>query len=358
MKILVLTRYSRMGASSRLRSLQYINVWKNSGVEFYISPLLDDYYLKRIYAGERAPKVNILAAYFKRLGLLLKVRDFDLVWIEKELFPNFPSWAEYCLARGGVPYVVDYDDAIFHNYDISLHPLKRLLKNKIKSVMRHAAMVTVGNSYLGRHAIEAGAKVVEMVPTVIDLARYPAPVARASGTPLVVGWIGSPSTVKFLIPLLPVIAHLAQTVSVEFLIIGASVDLATYPFARNVQWREETEVEEIEKFDIGVMPMPDTAWERGKCAYKLIQYMACGKAVVGSPVGMNVDVVQDGINGLLASTPAEWLAALTHLLSDEALRNSMGRRGRQLVEEKYCLEVTAPKLLQSLQMIASTRKFS
>lgn len=356
MKILALTRYSRLGASSRLRSLQYIDIWQEDGVEFHVSALLNDDYVQALYKGEKTPFSKILAAYARRLRALLNASHYDLLWIEKELFPYLPSWAEICLAQFNVPYVVDYDDAIFHNYDVSSHPLKRLLKNKIKSVMRNATIVTVGNSYLGRHAMEAGAKMVEMVPTVIDLSRYPEPITRPSGTPLVVGWIGSPSTVKFLTPLLPVMARLALTIPIEFVIIGANVDQTKYPFARSVQWQESTEVAEISKFDVGVMPLPDSAWERGKCAYKLIQYMACGKAVVGSPVGMNVDVIEDGVSGFLATTDGEWLAALTRLLSNEALRDAMGRRGRQLVEEKYCLDVTAPRLLQSLRTIASNRK--
>lgn len=336
--------------------MQYLDAWHDTDVDFHVAPLLNDDYLNQIYAGKRASPVNILIAYAKRLRLLLQIRHFDVVWIEKELFPNLPAWAELCLAHCGVPYIVDYDDAIFHNYDVSSRPFKRLLKNKIKVVMRHAAMVTVGNSYLRRYATDAGAKHVEMVPTVIDLARYPTPIAQQPIKPLVVGWIGSPSTVKFLTPLLPVLAKVAQTVPLEFVIIGASVNTATYPFARTVVWQEATEVAEISKFDIGVMPLPDTAWERGKCAYKLIQYMACGKAVIGSPVGMNVDVVEDGVSGFLAGTDAAWFAALMRLLSDEHMRHDMGRRGRAIVEQKYCLGVTSPRLLQSLRTVASSGK--
>ncbi|WP_202412856.1 glycosyltransferase family 4 protein [Duganella lactea] len=345
-----------MGASSRLRLLQYIDTWCGSNTVFRVEPLLGDAYLKRIYKGKRASRISLLRAYGKRLQLLLSAGKFDLVWIEKELFPNLPAWAEICLAHFKIPYVVDYDDAIFHNYDISPNPLKRLLKNKIKAVMNRAALVTVGNSYLARHAIDAGARLVEMVPTVIDLNRYPSPSSPTAGAPLVVGWIGSPSTVKFLAPLLPVMARVADTVPIEFVIIGANVDTATYPFARSVVWQEATEVAEVSKFDIGVMPLPDTAWERGKCAYKLIQYMACGKAVIGSPVGMNIDVIEDGSNGFLASTDDAWYEALMRLLTNQTLRNAMGCRGRQMVEQKYCLEVTGPKLLGSLRTVASNGK--
>jgi glycosyltransferase involved in cell wall biosynthesis len=355
MKVLLLTRYTRKGASSRLRSLQYVDMLASLGVEVQVSPLLGDGYLQAIYTGQRKPLIALVRTYLRRLSTLLRARDFDLIWIEKELFPNLPSWFERLLAGTRTPYVVDYDDAIFHNYDQTSNPLKRLLKNKIAKVMRHSAMVIAGNSYLGDYAIRAGATVT-IIPTVIDIRRYPEPVTQAPEAVLSVGWIGSPATIKFLITLLPVMERLAAKLPLQLVIIGASIDTQRYPFARNVAWSEQTEVEEISRFDVGVMPLPDAPWERGKCAYKLIQYMACGKAVVASPVGMNVDVVQHGVNGFLASSDEQWFQALSELLSNPQLRQSMGRVGRTLVEEQYCLQIAAPRLQSLFEQIISKRK--
>ena len=109
-------------------------------------------------------------------------------------------------------------------------------------------------------------------------------------------------------------------------------------------WDEATETGEIGKFDVGIMPLPDNPWERGKCGFKLIQYMACGKPVVASPVGVNREIVVDGVNGFLASSHDEWVRALERLKSDPELRRTMGANGRRMVEEKYCLQVTAPRL--------------
>jgi glycosyltransferase involved in cell wall biosynthesis len=356
MNILVLTRYSRLGASSRLRSLQYVNALAGSAIKFQVFPLLNDDYLRTIYAGEKVSFFTVMSAYWNRLKILRNARNFDVVWIEKELFPNFPCWFELLLARFRVPYVVDYDDAIFHNYDASTNPFLQLLKNKIDKVMLHAALVTVGNSYLGHRAIKAGSNHVTILPTVIDIRRYPPPLEQINNERLVIGWIGSPSTVKFLQPLLPVLARLTTIFPLELTVIGAKIDAPDYGFIRCVAWDEATEVEEIGRFDIGVMPLPDKRWERGKCAYKLIQYMACGKPVVASPVGMNVDVVQEGINGLLADTDEAWFHALFHLLTDVGLRQTMGRHGRRLVEEKYCLQVMAPKLLQLFEQVLSDKR--
>ena len=356
MKVLVLTRYSRMGASSRLRALQYVDALVGPATKFQVFPLLDDAYLCAIYAGKRASIFTIVQAYGRRLRILQRVQDFDVVWVEKELFPYWPSWFEQWLAQSGVPYVVDYDDAIFHNYDLSPNLFKRLLKNKIGKVMRHAALVMAGNSYLASHAHEAGATHITILPTVIDIRRYPPPVERINNEHLIVGWIGSPATVKFLRPLLPIMARLTEFFSLELVVIGANVDAPDCGFVRSIAWQENTEVEEISRFDVGVMPLPDAPWERGKCGYKLVQYMACGKPVVASPVGMNVDIVQEGINGFLADTDDAWFHALFRLLSDAGLRQSMGRHGRTLVEEKYCLQVTAPKLLRLLEQVVAEKK--
>jgi glycosyltransferase involved in cell wall biosynthesis len=113
-------------------------------------------------------------------------------------------------------------------------------------------------------------------------------------------------------------------------------------------WDEATETAEIGNFDVGIMPLPDNPWERGKCGFKLIQYMACGKPVVASPVGVNREIVVEGVNGFLASTQKEWVDALLRLKENPALRRTMGERGRRMVEERYCLQVTAPRLQRIL----------
>lgn len=356
MNVLVLTRYSRMGASSRLRMLQYIETGSLGDARFEIYPLLDDAYLRTIYAKKRVSLLSLARAYCKRLLVLFRVRKFDVVWIEKELFPNFPSWFEYWLARSGIPYLVDYDDAIFHNYDVSLNPFKRLLKNKIRNVMRHAALVVPGNPYLAHHALEAGARRVEIFPTVIDLQRYSSPDKFAGEKPFVIGWIGSPSTVKFLRPLLPVLKRLAAIFPIELAVIGGQLDATECNFIRYIAWQEKTEVMEIHRFDVGIMPLVDEPWERGKNGGKLIQYMACGKAVIASPVGVNVEIVQAGVNGLLADTEEAWFNALSMLITNPEVREKMGQKGRAMVEEKYCVQVTGPRLLHLLRQVVAESK--
>lgn len=352
MRILLLTRYSRMGASSRVRSLQYAEALRQMGVQVHACALLDDDYLRARYARRRVSLLKLGDAYLRRLRLLLRAPRFDVVWIEKELFPNWPAWFETLLRRFGVPYLVDYDDAIFHGYALSPNPLKRLLRHKIDHVMRGASLVIGGNRYLLDHATRAGATRVAFLPTVIDIRRYPVVPGRGETDKPVIGWIGSPSSARYLHSLLPVLERLRERFDFEFAVVGAQLDNTRYPFMRCIGWREQTEVEEIRRFDIGVMPLPDGPWEQGKCGYKLVQYMACGKPAVASPVGVNPDIVQDGVNGYLAGTESEWLEALARLLSDAQLRRLMGARGREAAERHYCLQVTAPRLLQLLESVA------
>ena len=128
------------------------------------------------------------------------------------------------------------------------------------------------------------------------------------------------------------------------ILIGAGENPFSGLMATIRDWDEATETAGIGNFDVGIMPLPDNPWERGKCGFKLIQYMACGKPVVASPVGVNREIVVEGVNGFLASTQKEWVDALLRLKEDPDLRRTMGEKGRRMVEEEYCLQVTAPRL--------------
>lgn len=350
-KVLFLTRYSRLGASSRLRSYQYIPFLTKFGIEAKISPLFGDAYIKSLYADGRKKKTEVFRAYLRRIGQLLKVRHFDLLWIEKELFPWLPAWGENLLDILGIPYVVDYDDAVFHNYDLHSNKLIRfVLGRKIDRVMGKAAVVIVGNDYLGFRAKLAGAKKVEYLPTVVDLERYQVK-SDFRGTMPVIGWIGSPVTAKYLDLVCPALAEVCKNGKARVVLVGSGqVQLGDVPVEVR-PWSEETEVEEVRNFDIGIMPLPDEPWERGKCGYKLIQYMACGLPVVASPVGVNKQIVEHGVNGFLAPDVNGWIEALNTLCSNPSLRRVLGQAGRDKVEKHFCVQVTAPRLASILRSV-------
>lgn len=353
MHVLVLSRYGRLGASSRMRLLQYLPWFEQAGLFCTVSPLVSDAQLQVRYQKGNYQLFHLLHAYGRRIRTLMQRFRFDVVWIEKEALPWLPAWFENCLLRD-VPYVLDYDDAIFHNYDQhSSAWVRRFLGNRIDLLMAGARLVVTGNTYLAQRARAADAPWVEIVSTAIDLSRYPVkPAWIFSGAPLHIAWIGSPSTVRYLTLLHAPLLALSQRFAFKLRVIGGGpIDLPGVD-VEFVQWAEATEVASIQTCDIGVMPLFDSPWEQGKCGYKLIQYMACGKPVIASPVGINCQIVTHGINGYLAETPHDWIQALTSLMADANLRQQMGAAGRVKVERDFAIQVNAPRLVAMLRVAA------
>ena len=352
MKVLLLSKYPRKGASSRLRSLQYISPLANEGIEVIVSSLFDDKYLSLLYEEGKRSGRRSLMFYLKRLFVLLTVYRYDLVWIEKELFPYFPAIFERLLSLFGVKYVVDYDDAIFHNYDLAGNGLVRMaLGRKIDTVMAKSACVIAGNHYLASHARQAGAARVEIIPTVVDHTRYSHLHTPRAGS-LVIGWIGSPSTQRYVVDIKNAIQAVCDELGARLMLVGATSDVASQLTGIPVEiipWSEDTEAQSIAQMDVGIMPLIDGPWEKGKCGYKLIQYMASGVPVVASPVGVNVRIVTDSGAGYLASSVCEWEDSLLALLGNDQRRYEAGKMGRKAVSETYSMRAQLPKLVQILK---------
>ena len=349
-RLRVLARYTRLGASSRLRTFQYAPWLENAGFAVEYLPFFDDAYLKLLYEGERS-SVRTLRYFYRRVQALRRLPAPDVVWLEYEALPWAP-WAVEKLLWPSVPVVSDYDDAVFHRYDQHESGLVRqLLGRKVGRVMDASRLVTAGNAYLARHAVAAGASVVEVVPTVVDLDRYSVR-SRAARAQATVGWVGTPQTWKELgQPIHSVILPVLKAQGVVFRAIGAAMAPWAGEHLRLVPWSEEDEVELIRSLDIGIMPLPDTPWTRGKCGYKLIQYMACGLPVIASPVGVNTSIVEHGVTGFLAETEDEWREALATLLADPELRQRMGEAGRKKVEAEYSLQVWGPRVASMLMQV-------
>lgn len=349
MRILVLSRYGALGASTRVRMLLYRQALEQAGYQLSVSSLLDDSYLRSLYAG-KSSYGRVAAGYLRRIAALVRSRDYDLVWLEKEALPWLPALLETALLPRSAPLVVDYDDAIFHSYDLHSNPMVRaVLGRRIDNVMGCADLVVAGNEYLAARARSAGAQRVEILPTVVDLERYV--VSKTTNAVPCVGWIGSPATQHLLAGIATPLANAARDKGLSFCAIGARDLPFKGGWCRTLPWAEDTETEAVANIDIGVMPLRDTPWERGKCGYKLIQYMAAGKPVIASPVGVNTYIVRHGENGYLASTDEEWEWALRNLAANRDLRERMGRAGRRRVAEEFCLAQTAPKLVHLFQQL-------
>ena len=354
--ILALPRYGRTAPSSRYRMLQFVAALHEQGIDVEISPLLDDWYMERLLAGQRMPKARLVGAYLDRIRRLLQQRRPDLIWIEKELLPWLPWGLERLLLGWSVPVLLDLDDSQFHRYDQHRSALVRtLFGTKIDRGMAAARLVTCGSPYIAERARRAGAGRVTSLPTAIDLARYPAqPKPRDPGCQdFVVGWIGTPGNTPYLAALDAPLRRLAAETRLRIVVIGGRPGILPGLPVEYRAWHEATEIADLQDIDVGIMPLPDRPWERGKCGLKLLQYMASWKPTIASPVGVNTLVVEQGVTGFLAETPEDWLTALRRLRDEPALCQAMGAAGRRRVEAAYSLTVMAPRLAALMREAAA-----
>jgi hypothetical protein len=332
--------------------MQYLPALAREGFNVQVASFFDDVYLHALYTGQRK-RGSTTEYMFQRIRQMRVHPAPDMVWLEYEALPWIPWLIERAILPRGVPIISDYDDAIFHRYDKHrLKAVRTILGKKIDHVMAASTLVMAGNPYLHDHARRSGASRVETVPTIIDLDAYQVRSDAVDENTLRVGWIGTPQTWQALAnPIHKILDPLLAKQGALFLAVGAGMQADTNGTLEILPWTEDTEVALIQSMDIGVMPLPDTPWTRGKCGYKLIQYMACGLPVVASPVGVNRDIVEHGVNGFLVESDDEWRGAVDALLNDADLRRRMGAAGRKKVEEQYSLQVWGPRVARMLRSV-------
>jgi len=348
-RVLGLSLYGPQAASHRVRLSQFQSGLAASGIDLQIQSLLDDAYLQSRFLGGRPSLRGLLAAYGRRIRVLRKADRFDLVIVHCELLPFLPGWLERQLLQ--TPFLYDFDDAFFLKYRYGrLCLLYPLLGAKADRLMAAAVAVTAGNAGLLAYASQFNS-IHCLLPSVVDTDHFcpagPSLTTRL-GQPFTVGWIGSPSTAPYLQLLVEPLQELARERPTRLLVVGGSAPAIAGVEVIEQPWSLEQEVPLIQQFDVGVMPLPDTPWARGKCAYKLIQCMACGIPVVASRVGANVEAVPNS-SGILVESPEQWLAALRRLASDSKLRQRMGVAARQWVEHRYSLRSALPVLTGVIQ---------
>ena len=352
-RVLLLSRYGSLGASSRLRTQQFLPHLRSHGFEVSVSVLLDDDYIDRLYSGRRPNIPRVALAYCKRVAQLMRSGMFDLLWVEREAFPWLCAPAELHMLRAmGVPYVLELDDAVFHRYsDHRFAMVRHGLGDKIEQLMIGARLVIAGSEYIAGHALRAGASWVERVPTVVDMERYGS--ASPERHRFTIGWIGTPATVQFLrIVADPLREFFRRHDDAQLMVVGVKAEQIEGIDIVARDWTEATECQELAGFDVGIMPLTDGPFEKGKCGYKLIQYGAAGKPVIASPVGSNRIIVQDGVNGFLAADDREWIDNLELLYQNPGLRRSMGAAGRAVVERGFSLQAIAPRVEYLLRRAA------
>lgn len=283
----------------------------------------------------------------KRKADLAAAQDYDLVYVFREAALLGPAWFERQIAKTGVPMIFDFDDAVFVSYISPSNGYLSYLKfpGKTATICRLAAHVMAGNQYLADYALRHNPNVT-VIPTTIDTEKYLPTKSREQSEIPTIGWSGSFSTVQHLDTIRSVLQELARTETFRFRVIGTPAYKLPGVETEAIQWQPESEIDDLRKIDIGLMPLPDEDWSRGKCGLKALQYMALGIPAVCSPVGVNSSIIQDGENGFLAGSAEEWIEKLKLLLNSADLRRDLGMAGRRTVEERYSARSQAPRVFE------------
>ena len=342
-RILFFTKYTSKGPSSRYRTYQYLDYFRED-YECLVFPFFDDKYIEKLYSGRSVSFFRIIYYYLRRIWkLLTNVKKSDILFIEYELIPYFFAWAETCLKLCGVKYVVDYDDAIFHNYDMSKNLfIRELLHNKIPKVIRLANHVITGSPYLTAFAAIYNTKVSE-IPTSIVFEKYNDFKPLSQNSSFVIGWIGSKSTSSNLLIVKDALKSFRQNhINVIFRFVGIDDETAKTLDVTSVKWFENNELQELNSFNVGIMPLKDNDFNKGKCGFKLIQYMACGKPTISTPLDANVKINRNKKN-LHATTNQEWLQAFEQVYANQSYFSEVGRENKKDIADYYSVEGNALK---------------
>jgi len=352
MRVIFLTQTSELGPSSRYRVYQYLNFLKREGIHCKVSPAISsEHFAEAYFARTLINKLPYFGlAVLKRLVNLPTVKESDIVFLQKEVLPQAYPFIEELIKKLNRKLVFDFDDAIF-----LVPPQRRSLlhkfrhKNSIPRILTISDYVIAGNEYLKRYASKFNRNVA-VVPTSIDTETYLVK-KKEKKEKINIGWIGSRTTMFYLDCLGNVLRTLAKRYNISLTIIGTGnyrfdgVETIIRP------WRLQTEVSDLQSLDIGVAPLVNDEWALGKCGCKIIQYMGVGIPAVASPVGINREIINDGVNGFLADSEEQWIEKLSRLIENKALRERLGSIGRKTVEERYSVKVNGPKLLEILNRV-------
>ncbi|HMK25866.1 MAG TPA: glycosyltransferase family 4 protein [Chitinophagaceae bacterium] len=356
--IICLHRTNR-SPGQRYRYEQYIPFLEKNGYRFDISNLLNEKEDAFFYS-----KGN----YFRKLTIFLKtwilrIRDwgrmnkYDIIFIYRDALVTGSTFFEKRFSRSKAKVIYDFDDAIWIQKVSEGNKRLAFLKNpaKTKKIIGLCDLVFAGNRFLADYALQFNKNVV-IIPSTIDINVYNKKEIKASKDKVCIGWTGSSTTIRHYIMAIPVLKKIKEKYgdSVEFKIIGDENYYCAELDTRGERWTAETEVKDLSQLDIGIMPLPDDEWEKGKCGMKGLQYMGLGIPAVMSPVGANLEIIQHGINGYLPNTENEWVDVLSNLIENKELRERIGKASRQTVIDKYSVEAWKQKYLDNFNKLTAT----
>lgn len=351
-KVLILVAHRpQRSPSQRYRFEQYLPFLKTQGYEFSWSYLLNENDDKVFYSsGHFIQKVLIMIkGVFIRLKDTQRYKDFDIIFIQREATFFGTSYFEKKAKASGKKVIFDFDDAIWIEDTSPGNQKWKWLKNtaKFNTNVAYANVVIAGNAYLANKAKEYNNNVV-IIPTTVDTNFHTPKLHLRNKEKITIGWSGSISTIKHFDSVVPILIKLKEKFSdrIQFKVLGDPNYKNVALKINGIAWTLDSEVDELNTFDIGLMPLPDDAWANGKCGLKALTYMACGVPVVTNPVGVNKEIVQHGSNGFLVNSEEEWLNVLEQLINDKLLREKMGYEGLRTVQQVYSVDANKEKYLK------------
>jgi glycosyltransferase involved in cell wall biosynthesis len=361
MHVLFVAQYGLLAASSRTRVFDYLPLLRQSGVVADVVVVAPDKWVRRLNAGGVVNRLLYYwVAWFRTwcvgIRCLWSVTCYDALFIQKVIFPSPIS---KLLRRYRHKILFDFDDAIFTVETVGTSWLSRIRHRRrqrgLPAMLQTAQCAVVENAYTADYAQRFCPQVVRITGP-IDTVRY-APGERLAKDEVVLGWIGSPTTTQYLDLIRDSLAELGRRYPlVKLHLIGASSFQFDGMPVESFAWRLDTEVAHLCQFDIGLMPLPDDDFTRGKGGYKLLQYMAMGLPVVASPVEINREIVDHGKNGFCADSLTEWVQSLSLLIEDAELRKRLGMAGRKKMERDFSLQSSSQRLLHILQSFVQVKK--
>jgi glycosyltransferase involved in cell wall biosynthesis len=358
-KILFLVAH-RPGRSpgQRFRFEQYLDYLHQNGFECTISYLIDQHDDEVFYAkGKYVSKgLFVLKSIRQRIQDLKRAKEFDIIFLYREAHMLGSTWFEEKLHKMGLKMVVDFDDSIWlkdiSNGNQNLAFLKR--PSKTHKIVALCDTCIVGNQYLADYAKQFN-KNVYVIPTTINTDHYQFAKRSEEKSNIVIGWTGSSTTIKHFSIAVPFLKIIREKYGrkVTFRVISDEPYTGELEGLENIKWNRENEVSDLDVIDIGIMPLPDDPWSRGKCGFKGLQYMALKKPAVMSPVGVNKDIIEHGRNGFLASATEEWVKILSMLIENEEIRKTIGEQGRKTVEERFSYNSQKDNYLNIFKQLAN-----
>lgn len=331
----------------RLKFEQYYSNWRENGFDLEISPFISERTQNILYKkGHLAEKIwGTIGGYARRIRDIFRMPGYDIVYIFLWATPFGPPATEWLIRKLAKKLIYDIDDLVYiiktSKYNKFIKPLKS--PTKINFLIRSSDHVLVSTDELVAYSKKLN-KNLSLIPATIDVKKYPYPIEHEADI-VVIGWSGSQTTSKYLHLIDGVLRHISRKYPVKIMIMGDDDFVLDGVDIELLHWTAETEIANIQKFDIGLHPLPDEQWAYGKSGGKLVQYMAGGLPIVATAIAPNYKVIKEGYNGFLVKEEHEWIEKLELLIKDKQLRIQMGRNSRKFAEEHSSVEANAHKYL-------------